>query len=103
MPDGASHPGEDGDIPGGAVGDAQGGFFPGNASDETAAQGDGEVVLRVAEEGGALQQGFFFHRPAEPVQGSAGRPVLRRGEQSAFGGIISVQNDQILSQRGIQG
>ena len=81
--DGLSHPGENGDFPGGSLPDAQGGLLPGNGSGE-GAQVHQQIVARGAQDGPALQHGFLLHSLAEGGEGLPGGLVFWGVEQAPF-------------------
>ena len=91
-----AHPGEDGDLPGGALGDAQGGLLPGDHPGE-GPHGHQQIVALVAQLGHPLQDGFLLHGPAECAGGGAGGLVFRCMQQTPLGRIAARQYDQILS------
>ena len=88
----APHPGEDGDVPGGAVGNAQGGFRPGHVAPK-GAHVYPEAVLRAAQDGGALQNHLLLHGPPEGGGGGAQRLVVWCIKQVPFGPIALRQSD----------
>ena len=71
-----AHPGENGDLPGGALCNAQRGLLPGEKAGKRP-YGHQQVVGPVAELGNPLQHRLLLHGPAEAVAGGAGGLVFR--------------------------
>ena len=96
-----SDPGEDGNFPGGAFGNAQGGLVPGDPAG-IGPQSDDEVVVGVAEEDAPFQNGAPVLCGQQAALGGAGGQVIRGGQASALG-QIAVQHGShsfLLSTRG---
>ena len=66
--DGLTHPAENGDFPDGALSDAQGRPVTGDDGGEPA-QGQMEIVVLIAPEGGDRQHSALFHPAAQLLQG----------------------------------
>ena len=81
--DGLSHPGEDGNLPGGALPDTQGGLFPGDGSGKRA-QLHHQIVGRGAEGHPSLHDSFSGHGLAEAGQGFHVGPVLEGVQKAPF-------------------